>query len=180
MQRLFLSAAVTALALAASPANAAVRYDFQAFSSFPLGEPQDVVTGNFSLTLADFITSSTTVPFAGLSSCSATGSVTGVMLCGEQTLSPVEGFNDFVGFGFFQPLGFSAVYYYFTPGALSAVGTYDTVLFGQEQAGRLTVSVVGGAVPEPGSWAMMIAGFGLVGGVMRRKNTLSVTKVSYG
>lgn len=41
------------------------------------------------------------------------------------------------------------------------------------------VPVVGGAVPEPASWAMMIAGFGLVGGVMRRKNGLTVTKVSY-
>jgi hypothetical protein len=29
----------------------------------------------------------------------------------------------------------------------------------------------GGAVPEPASWAMMIAGFGLVGGVLRRRTT---------
>lgn len=34
-------------------------------------------------------------------------------------------------------------------------------------------------VPEPASWAMMIAGFGLVGGMMRRKNALTVTKISY-
>jgi hypothetical protein len=26
-------------------------------------------------------------------------------------------------------------------------------------------------VPEPASWAMMIAGFGLVGGSMRRRST---------
>ena len=31
-----------------------------------------------------------------------------------------------------------------------------------------------GAVPEPASWAMMIAGFGLAGGVMRRKRRLAV------
>jgi hypothetical protein len=31
------------------------------------------------------------------------------------------------------------------------------------------------AVPEPASWAMMIAGFGLVGGAMRRRPTTSVT-----
>ena len=37
----------------------------------------------------------------------------------------------------------------------------------------------GGAVPEPASWAMMIAGFGLVGGAMRRRNALTMTKVSY-
>jgi hypothetical protein len=32
-----------------------------------------------------------------------------------------------------------------------------------------------GAVPEPGTWALMLAGFGLVGGAMRRR----VTKVTY-
>jgi hypothetical protein len=30
------------------------------------------------------------------------------------------------------------------------------------------------AVPEPATWAMMILGFGLVGGAMRRPKTLTV------
>lgn len=35
---------------------------------------------------------------------------------------------------------------------------------------RLTVTdVTAGAVPEPASWAMLIAGFGVVGGAMRRR-----------
>jgi Bacterial pre-peptidase C-terminal domain/PEP-CTERM motif len=34
---------------------------------------------------------------------------------------------------------------------------------------------VGGGVPEPATWAMMIIGFGLVGGAMRRRTT----RVSY-
>jgi hypothetical protein len=33
-------------------------------------------------------------------------------------------------------------------------------------------NVVSAAVPEPASWALMIAGFGLVGGVMRRRRTV--------
>jgi hypothetical protein len=33
----------------------------------------------------------------------------------------------------------------------------------------INVLDLGGAVPEPASWAMMIAGFGLVGGAMRRR-----------
>jgi PEP-CTERM motif len=44
-----------------------------------------------------------------------------------------------------------------------------------------TVSLVGGptaAVPEPASWTMMIAGFGLVGGAMRRRRGQTV-KVGY-
>jgi len=36
-------------------------------------------------------------------------------------------------------------------------------------------ATVTGAVPEPATWAMMIAGFGLVGGAMRRRST----KVAY-
>ncbi len=32
-----------------------------------------------------------------------------------------------------------------------------------------SVSAVAGAVPEPATWAMMIAGFGLVGAAMRRR-----------
>ncbi len=34
---------------------------------------------------------------------------------------------------------------------------------------------VGGLVPEPGTWAMMIAGFGLVGAAMRRRQKVAVT-----
>jgi len=33
----------------------------------------------------------------------------------------------------------------------------------------------GGGVPEPAAWAMMLAGFGLVGGVMRRRQKVAVT-----
>lgn len=35
------------------------------------------------------------------------------------------------------------------------------------------VSVIGTAVPEPASWAMMIAGFGLVGAAMRRRRVFT-------
>lgn len=37
-----------------------------------------------------------------------------------------------------------------------------------------TIGVTTGAVPEPASWAMLIAGFGLVGAVLRRRRTGSV------
>ena len=41
---------------------------------------------------------------------------------------------------------------------------------------RMIGNVTPGAVPEPATWAMMTVGFGLVGGMMRRR----VAKVSYG
>ena len=38
----------------------------------------------------------------------------------------------------------------------------------------LNISVAGTAVPEPGTWAMMIAGFGVVGAAVRRRTRMSV------
>jgi hypothetical protein len=35
--------------------------------------------------------------------------------------------------------------------------------------------MLGSAVPEPGTWAMMIAGIGMIGGVMRRKRRAEAT-----
>lgn len=46
---------------------------------------------------------------------------------------------------------------------------------GEFNIDRFTVSLVGGAIPEAASWAMMIAGFGLVGVTMRRRSA----KASY-
>ena len=52
-------------------------------------------------------------------------------------------------------------------GFVNYIQIYDTALTAGEVAGL-------GAVPEPSSWAMMIAGFGLVGAAMRRRAALSV------
>nr|WP_084192404.1 PEPxxWA-CTERM sorting domain-containing protein [Parasphingorhabdus marina] len=35
------------------------------------------------------------------------------------------------------------------------------------------LEIVSPAVPEPATWAMMIGGFGLVGGAMRRRKKLT-------
>ena len=44
---------------------------------------------------------------------------------------------------------------------------------GQAHAFLLNPITVTGGVPEPASWAMMIIGFGLIGGAMRRKNAFA-------
>ena len=63
----------------------------------------------------------------------------------------------------------------------SAFGDVDETLnstFG-EFSGFVPVGIhsafIAGAVPEPGSWALMIAGFGLTGAAMRRQRTAVVT-----
>jgi hypothetical protein len=61
-------------------------------------------------------------------------------------------------------------------GLLRFLGTFDTISFtdNSEAWHGLTVGIGGvappmGAVPEPGTWAMMIGGFGMVGGAMRMR-----------
>lgn len=62
-------------------------------------------------------------------------------------------------------------------GVLRFVGTFNSFSFtdSNENWHGLTIGIGGvappatGAVPEPASWAMLIAGFGLVGGAMRRR-----------
>ncbi len=53
-------------------------------------------------------------------------------------------------------------------------GTYSISITGDGAGGLpagLFVQVLDGVVPEPASWAMMIAGFGLVGVVARRRSS---------
>jgi hypothetical protein len=59
-------------------------------------------------------------------------------------------------------------------------GTFDLSGGPRYPQFTLTISALttSGAVPEPASWAMMIAGFGLVGGAMRRRRGQTV-KVGY-
>jgi Domain of unknown function (DUF4082)/PEP-CTERM motif len=58
--------------------------------------------------------------------------------------------------------------------AFSFADTSNNNVGGAWLGGNFTLTGTG-AVPEPASWALMLTGFGLVGGAMRRR----VTKVSY-
>ena len=44
--------------------------------------------------------------------------------------------------------------------------------FGQLRAEHLTIATAG-AVPEPAAWSLMIAGFGLIGAALRRRNPIA-------
>jgi hypothetical protein len=85
-----------------------------------------------------------------------------------------------LGTGFLLGLGSTAVF-----NGTQTLAAGESILIGLGNAGnyssdstglRFTVTQLGGnGVPEPAAWAMMIAGFGLVGGAMRRRTTTTVT-----
>lgn len=52
--------------------------------------------------------------------------------------------------------------------------TEDTVIWGTQTFARFALSSASGAVPEPSTWAMMLIGFGAVGGAMRYRRRQKV------
>jgi hypothetical protein len=175
MKRL-LAVLLTATSFAAVPANATVRYDFTAFSSFDTNGEQ-ITGGGFSFVASSFLTDDTNIPFGNLLSCSvSTTASSGTCLDQDMLFHVLQGYQT-VSFGISTALNPSiGIYYYFDDGAFGAVGTYESQLFGADQAGRLVVTDLGGgAVPEPATWAMMIAGFGAVGFAMRRRQNVTVS-----
>lgn len=65
------------------------------------------------------------------------------------------------------------------PGAGSATGNFSTLGIevgrngNQPELSHLSFWTAGVAIPEPATWAMLITGFGLVGGAMRRRDRIS-------
>ncbi len=169
--------AILALAgvLAASPAAAAVTYQFTALSSFPFnanGNGDEEFTGSFEVTVPSAVNTFTVFPAASLTSCTMLGSISGAIPCGTQSFR-----YDFVPgsltVAFAGPT--FEIFYYFDAIASTTNGTWDTTIFGTDQQGILVTSgAATGGVPEPANWAMLIAGFGLTGAVMRRRRASAV------
>jgi hypothetical protein len=159
-------AALFALVMAVqpTPADAQVRYDFTAFSSLDIGTPPDQYSGAFSLTVPSFVVptlAGVSFPVSSLSSCSIVALSGTPTACGAQTFQTGFGGNGEVNVAF-GLANSTRIFYYFAPGSFAAPGTYDTVLFGASQAGRLVVSVV----PELSTWAMMALGLAAAGTVV--------------
>lgn len=158
----------TLLALAWAPfaASADVRYDFTALSgSASFGE---TAIGSFSITLPTFITATTIIPVAALTSCQANSNV-GAAWCLDPWMLPTqhEGY-DAVAFGWGSSINLGVHnYYYFADGALSAYGTYAT-LNSPGQEALLVVSEVG-AVPEPATALTLMAGLAGLAALRRRR-----------
>lgn len=161
-----LGSAASAQAVVAVPTP--VTYTFTAFSSFDFSG--ETVSGSFTVTLPGFVTENTVVPLESLGSCTVLSSLGDPAACRQQEfLFDISPGYEVVSFGIETPSNpGTGVFYYFTSGAFSTLGTHESQLFGAQQAGRLVVS----AVPEPATWLSMALGLGvLMGAAARRKPT---------
>ena len=102
--------------------------------------------------------------------------------CSVQTLTRSSSFTpgspvkyDIIFYGAFlgsNPIP-SFTPFYFQEGVLGQVGTHETVVGRGAVAGTLDV-IDTSSVPEPETWVTFIAGFGVIGGAMRRRRRVIV------
>jgi hypothetical protein len=158
------------LVASGSSAEAMVRYEFTALSSRTVEFLQgpETVTGSFTLVVPDFIVPTQTFQPEALVSCTATGSVSGPLPCIAQTFSTQPPFET-VTFGVY----FDFVNYFFNTNTFGETGSFDSVVLTDQRATLVITDLRGsvGPIPEPATWALLIAGFGLVGGALRRRST---------
>jgi hypothetical protein len=161
--------------LASTPSSAAVTFTFSSFGAGGYSPTQ------FSFTRSTYITSNTIIPVAATTSCTFStpaflGSGPGV--CDKISFF-TEGLADvtnsfridgtFNGPGGLTPGSITANFS--DPGVFSRNGTFfGSPLPNNQPNPILTVSGFAevSAAPEPGTWAMMILGFGIVGYSLRR------------
>lgn len=174
--RKYCIAFASAVALSASAASAAVTYDGSFTLRFFPNPDQDVTLNvAFNFSTPDYLTSNYAVP-VGQRSVSNSFVFDGLILA-PNFVSGGQPF-DTIFISLFRPdfstrtrnLGFA-------PGTFGANGVYShiAILPGSSFAGTsissLTISGspdVVNPVPEPATWAMMLAGFGLIGAGLRR------------
>lgn len=87
----------------------------------------------------------------------------------EGTVSLVANMNDFADqfLGFSTDFDVTQIVFNFDPGSTDLFRYVDDLTFGPGGA------VVGGGVPEPATWALLIGGFGMAGGMLRRRRALA-------
>lgn len=166
MRRLMLAALAGAAVPSVPMAASAVTYAFTVDAAFGYGSD---VMGGFTYEPADPITALQFVDARSLTSCEVRYFGT-PGYCGFVQFQPNDGGYDVIGFAI-KPAESDIAqtfFYYFEEGALSRNGTYRTTV-GVDNIGSLTVAKIGAAVPEPAAWALMITGFGLAGGALRRR-----------
>lgn len=179
----FFAASALALGSMSAPASAA-QFMFNFTPSTPLFGPP--VSGSGIFTTSD--TPMTVGGQTAFSILSVTGTVNGSAITAAQgtgfgpggtfgnffTTGP--GFLDGSGTRFFTAAGLDVRFFQQSSNGLFRVNTFGQ--FGSSEFVNASASRVQAAVPEPATWLMLIAGFGLIGFAMRRQAKTKVT-VSY-
>ncbi|MBP6765186.1 MAG: PEP-CTERM sorting domain-containing protein [Rubrivivax sp.] len=153
------SALAAALAVLSLSCAAQVTYTFTGSTDI---SPTEIIDLAFVLTVPDYITSDINFDLAELTSCTTSqGSCMGAHFYVD---AKAAGFTDLPGLQtvVFRSSFFGS-YHYFEAPAFTTPGTYEDY-FGFNPA-TLTVS----AVPEPGVWALMLAGLGAGAFSLRRR-----------
>jgi PEP-CTERM motif len=168
MRHSILKTGLAAMALGiAGNASAVVIYEFEAVI---LTTPQPgQIAGSFSVTVPDFVQPNSTTNFApaALNACTVTYPAN--LVCGTITFSSSDASGlDVIEFRTDESLIFAG--YGYDVGTFNTVGIHQaSFASGGFQPARLTVINTGGApLPEPATWGMMLVGFGIIGGAMRR------------
>ena len=167
MRKLVL-AALAAAALTVPAGAQAVTYSFTAETGFGYGA---AFTGDFTYERPDPVTALTFVDPTVLDSCHV--SYAGAGVCRFAQFQPNDAGLDVIGFAVSPTLTdpVQTFFYYFEAGAFGRNGTYAT-RGGPDNMGHLTVAKIGAPVPEPGTWELMIVGFGLTGALLRRERAV--------
>ena len=180
MKRIVLALALCGSAVMAAPAHAAITFNVNgtftttAGGSTPVGTLAGTFTTNDALSAVTGynLVASAAGTFTGYAYTPLTSSVTASVL-------PQQ---------FFQlnsPGSVNELRLFFNSGLSASGGTFNPIAsYEAEPSGGIrflsgSVSAVTAAVPEAGTWAMMIAGVGMVGGAMRRRKAEGRTTVSF-
>lgn len=175
--RLFLSAGAAILAASAAvPASAAaLLFDFAGPSGTAMFELDSNPTPDFSRTVigdsGQFGFNDVAGTFNGVAGTASTISFGSGIIASLNIVAPGLGFTQFGSSS--APL-FTGSF----DSPTFQTGTYqlNNPFFGD---GTLTISNGAGAVPEPATWAMMLLGFGALGGIMRSTRRKQNATVSY-
>lgn len=183
MKNLLLAALVS---FGGVPASAAVTYTFETHT--------DQLTGSFSITFQDFFNDPRgalagvgmplyNAPVSLMNHCEFTipsykGATCGAssLLQNNVTFAPSlkRPFDIVLLWIWLTPTSAAFPAFYFPENSFSHAGHYETLSLGPALPAVLDVKV--SDIPEPFSWSMMIAGFGLIGSALRVRRTFVKTR----